>query len=166
VTVERLGTTGNRISTQVTSECLVCDPDAGPTTELTAETLLMPLAILPADFQGRTIVFTAPDAVTTASFASDGTGSFDDDGTIVPFTWSIGEVLENVLTLRGTGTPGSRLPYIELFLVDGTVLDGTIAALSGEATDGNADGEIDDAEAEASIRYEAVELLTTGPTLR
>lgn len=162
VRVERLGTTGNRISTQVTTECLTCDPDVEPTTALSTETFILPLPITGAELDDQTIAFTSPDDVTSATFNGDGTGSLDDGGTLVTFTWAIGDVLTDVLTVRGTGSPGTELLYIELFLIDGTVLDGTFAALSGVATDSNANGVIDDAEVDASIVYDAVELVATG----
>jgi hypothetical protein len=161
VTVERLGTTGNRISTQVTSECLTCDPNEEPTVEGSAETLLLALPITPADFDGRTITFTASGEATTATFNGDGTGLLDDQGTVITFVWSIGDVLTNVLVLRGTGTAGEQLPYVEAFLVDGTVLDGSFALLSAEVTDTNANGVIDDAEVEETALYDAVELVAS-----
>lgn len=162
VTLQRLGTTGNRISAQVTSERVQnCNPNVEPCIEGEVQTLITALPITGGDFSGKTISFVGPGGSGTATFNANGAGTLSDMQGTEDFVWSVGSTFNNVLVLQGTGTPGDVMLYHELILIEGTASGGTFAALFGEVTDTNSDGVVDESEMTNTGEYEAVELLAS-----
>jgi len=161
VTVQRLGTTGNRISTDVVSNCLVCDPNVEPAITTERTTLLTALPISASDFEGVSLTLSGIDTGISASliFNADGTGTLvDGTASTQSFIWSVDSDFE-LLVLRGSGTPGADLLYHRLILTEGTVGIGTYAAILARATDTDNSGVIDGTEFDDSGVFEAVDLL-------
>lgn len=161
VTLQQLGTTANRISVQVSSELLNCNPNVEPCIEGGVQTLVTALPIAAADFNGLTLALAGSGGTRTATFNANGTGSWSEGGTTQDFTWAVDAVFPDVLVLRGTGAPGSQMLYHELILLEGTPANGSFAALLAEATDMDSSGDVDDTEAANTRLYEAVEELTS-----
>jgi hypothetical protein len=161
VTLQRLGTTGNRISTQVIGERLNCNPNVEPCVEGGVQTMITALPIAAADFNGKTIQFWGAGPTRTATLNANGTGTLEYSGTTDTCEWSVDDGFENVLLLSGTGAAGEDLVYHELLLIDGIVTDGTFVALFARVTDTDNDGAISPAEAASGRRFESVEVLAS-----
>lgn len=157
VTVQRLGITGNRISTQTVSECLTCDPNVEPAIEAGVLTVVMPLPLSAADLTNRSILFADAVETTIVAFNGDGTGTVHADGEVMDMVWSVGSPLRNVLRVRGTGEAGSLLLYHELFLTRGTAIDGEFVALLGTTTDVDQNGEADESDFVAAGSFEGID---------
>ena len=114
----------------------------------------MPLTA--GDFSDRTVIFADLEKTTIITFNGDGTGTVNDDGTLLYMVWSVGAPLRNVLRIRGTGEPGTVLLYHELFLTRGTPFEGEFVALLGATTDVDGDGEADTSDFEAAGRFEGI----------
>lgn len=163
VTLQRLGTTGNRISVQLTTECLTCDPNVEPAIEGGVQTLITALPLAEVDFAGQGIAMNGPNQMKSVSYAGGGIGTYSDGAGSRTFQWSVGASFRYTILMRGTGDPGSVLPYHEAVLVDGTPLNGTYAILLASAVDTNQNGVIDDEEAASTIEYAGIELWTATP---
>lgn len=160
VTVIKNGTTGNRIHTTVQSECLTCNPNLGPVIEIERQTFYTAMSISSIEFNDLTITLTGTGGSVIADFDSDGTATFDDNGTIENFDWSVDPVT-NVLLLEGTGPAGSaNLPFVRAILIDGSVTDGQFAVLNALVDDDNNDGIADQAEFDSNGVYDSIEKLT------
>jgi len=161
VTVTRLGTTGNRISTQLASERLNCNPNVEPCIEAGVQTMITALPIAAADFNNKTIALAGPGTNRTMVLNANGTGTWNDNGTVDSFAWSVDDVFDNVLLLSGLGPAGEDLIYHELILIDGTVNSGSFAGLFARVTDADNDGAISGAEAATGREFESVEALAS-----
>ncbi len=162
VTVTKNGTTGNRIHTTVATECLTCDPNAGPTIEIERQTFFTALPISTVDFNGQVLNLSSDSGTTTASFAV-GTVEFDDGSGIETANWSV-DTVSNVLLLEGTGPPGSvDLSVSKAILIDGSVNDGQFAVINVRVDDTNDNGVADPAEVDSNGVIDSVEVLTSTP---
>lgn len=163
VTVTKNGTTGNRIHTTVATECVTCNPNLGPTIEIEYQTYYTALPINTIDFSGQVLNLSTGSGATIATFAANGTVSFNDGSGVETANWSINP-LNNVLLLEGTGTPGATdLSFAKVILIDGSVNDGQFVVLNALVDDTNNDGIADQAEFDINGVYDSVEVQTSTP---
>lgn len=160
VTVTRNGTTGNRVHARVQTECLSCDPNLGPTIETELQTFHNAVDIDAVDFSNQSFTLTGAAGSVSASFAANGTATFDDGlGGIETLQWSVDPV-KDVLLLRGIGNPGdSDLTYARAILIEGTATSGRYVVLNALVDDTGSDGVADTSEFDANGVFDGIEVL-------
>jgi len=163
VTVTKNGTTGNRIHATVATECLTCNPNLAPTIEIEYQTYYTALPISAIDFSGQALNLTTAGGSTTATFAANGTVSFNDGSGIETANWSVNP-LNNVLLLEGSGAPGATdLSFARAILIEGSVNDGRFVVLNALVDDTNNDGIADQAEFDVNGIYDGIEVQVSTP---